>query len=385
MHINLMVALLALLGIVAFKGTVGVLLILIGSITYRKIKYKEKFKIEKEHIGILVFLLLIGLSFITSIDREASLVHYNRIIRAVISPLIIYNIMPFKKKYFDYGFILGGLIFAFFGISQYFFELIPYNGGSHARIDGGYGIWHYSYNITFISVYIFNLFVLEKEKKKKILLLIVSLITICTVLLSNTRSAWLATVIGIFTALLINKKIKQILVIMGLSLVLILGFKNTAPIKKYIVKAKTIVDINKNSSNLGRFEIWKDAHNIFKRNPVLGVGISNYDRASSKNYNTNPGGRYYSAHSDYLGLLCETGIVGFMGFFIMLGLMLRESYRKNKLSLLLSITSVFLFLGIFESNMNKNTYVYVIYFILYSIINYGKINYGKLENKVEIK
>jgi hypothetical protein len=32
-----------------------------------------------------------------------------------------------------------------------------------------------------------------------------------------------------------------------LSLVLILGFKNTPPVKKYIMKAKTIVDINKNT------------------------------------------------------------------------------------------------------------------------------------------
>lgn len=380
MYINLMIALLGLVGIVAFKGTVAILSILTGSIIYRKIKYKEQFKIGKEHIGILIFLLLMGLSFITSIDRETSLVHYNRIIRAVISPIIIYNIMPFKKKYFDYGFVLGGLIFAFLGISQYFWELIPYNGGDHARIDGGYGIWHYSYYITFISVYIFNLFVLETEKRKKKLLLIISLITIFAVLLSNTRSAWLAMGIGVFTALLINKKIKQILIILGLGIVLILGFKNTPPVKKYIIKAKTIVDINENGSNLGRFEIWTDAYNIFKANPVLGVGVSNYNNASSKDYKTKPGGKYYSAHSDYLGLLCETGIIGFIGFLIMLGSMLREAYRRNKLNLLLSVMIVFLFTGIFESNMNKNTYVYVIYFILYSIINYGE-----LENKVEIE
>ncbi|MEI6857722.1 O-antigen ligase family protein [Psychrilyobacter sp.] len=373
-----MIALLGLIVIFAFKGTVAVLLILTGSIIYRKIKYKEKFKIEKEHIGILIFLLLIGLSFITSINREASLGHYNRIIRAVISPIIIYNIVPFNKKYFDYMFILGGLILAFFGISQYFFELIPYNGGSHARIDAGYGIWYYSYYITFISVYIFNLFILEEEKKKKNLLLIASLITIFAVLISNTRSAWLAMVIGIFTALLINKKIKQILVIIGLSLVLILTFKETPVIKKYIIKVQSIVEIKKNTSNAGRFEVWKDAYSIFKENPVLGVGISNYDRASKKEYKIQK--RYYSAHSDYLGLLCETGIVGFMGFLIMLWIMFREAYKKKKLNLLLSVTSVLLFLGIFESNMNKNTYVYVIYFILYSIINYGK-----LENKVEIK
>lgn len=380
MFINLIIFLLGFIVIFAFKGTVPILLILIGSILYRKIKYKEKFKIGKENIGILIFLLLIGLSFIISIDREASLVHYKRIIRAVISPIIIYNIVPFKKKYFDYGFILGGLIFAFFGILQYFFELIPYNGGSHERIDAGYGIWHYSYYITFISVYIFNLFILEKEKKKKAMLLIISLITMFAVLLSNTRSAWLATIIGIFVALLINKKIKGIFIILGFSLVLIIGFKDSLPVKKYIVKAKTIVDINKNKSNLGRFEIWEDAYNVFKANPILGVGISNYDRASEKKYKTKPGGRYYSAHSDYLGLLCETGIVGFTGFLIMLWIMFREAYKKNKLNLLLSITSVLLFLGIFESNMNKNTYVYIIYFILYSIINYGK-----LENKVEIK
>nr|WP_255494688.1 O-antigen ligase family protein [Psychrilyobacter piezotolerans] len=264
------------------------------------------------------------------------------------------------------------------GISQYFFELIPYKGGNHLRIDGGYGIWHYSYYITFISVYIFNLFILEEEKRKKILLLIISLTTMFAVLLSNTRSAWLAMVIGIFVALLINKKIKEILILLILSSVLIFSFKDTPIIQRYISKAQTIVDIKKNRSNLGRFEVWTDAYNIFKENPILGVGISNYDRASRKNYKTKPGGRYYSAHSDYLGLLCETGVVGFIGFLSMFVLMLKEAYKKNKLNILLPITTVLLFLGIFESNMNKNAYVYVMYFILYSVINYG------IEDKKEI-
>ena len=376
MYLNLLVLILGLVSILAFKGVVPILAILIGTIIYRNKKENQKIKVGKEHIGIIIFLIAIGLSFMTSINKDASWTHYNRIIRAMISPIIIYNIIPFKKKYFDYGFILGGVILAFMGISQYFFELIPYNGGDHGRIDGGYGIWHYSYIISFISIYILNLFIMEKEKKVKIILFIISILVIFATLLSNTRSAWLAVVLGIFIILIINKKIKEILVLSTLGIVLLVSLKDNQYVKPYIEKAKTITDVKTNGSNLGRFAIWETAYDIFKENPILGVGISNYDRANDHIYIDKATGKeykkkYYSAHSDYFGLLAETGIIGFIGFLIMILGLILEAYKRNKLKLIIPVTFVWLFLGIFESNMNKNTYVYVMYFILYSIINYG--------------
>lgn len=83
-----------------------------------------------------------------------------------------------------------------------------------------------------------------------------------------------------------------------------------------------------------RLEIWKVAWTIFRENPITGVGVGAYSDAHyvySKRPVFNPtalGAR--DAHSTYLRLLAETGVVGFTLFFGMVGVTVADAERTRR-------------------------------------------------------
>lgn len=107
----------------------------------------------------------------------------------------------------------------------------------------------------------------------------------------------------------------------GLGYFRVEGFK-----ENFLERAQSIYD-SKDVSNMGRIAIWKQS-GLFALEHPLGVGVSNFivslEPASSlKSYNEvgneineryNLPKKYVSAHSLYLQILVETGIVGFVIF-----------------------------------------------------------------------
>ncbi len=121
----------------------------------------------------------------------------------------------------------------------------------------------------------------------------------------------------IFILFIVSPLINQ-----GLSLVRVGIFK-----ENFLARVQSIYDFN-NSSNQGRIEMWKNSSKYFITHP-LGIGLGNfiisfnpggkaktYDQLAAQintRYNL-PAGNV-SAHSLYLQVLVETGILGF-GFFV---------------------------------------------------------------------
>jgi O-antigen ligase len=95
--------------------------------------------------------------------------------------------------------------------------------------------------------------------------------------------------------------------------------------ENFIDRAKSIYDLRE-SSNAGRIQIWHESSGYFFHHP-FGVGVANfitslgggegsYDQLANRlNERYNLPNRYISAHSLYLQLLVETGVVGF-GLFL---------------------------------------------------------------------
>jgi putative inorganic carbon (HCO3(-)) transporter len=80
---------------------------------------------------------------------------------------------------------------------------------------------------------------------------------------------------------------------------------------------------------LSRLAIWASAGSMFLAHPALGVGYGNY-RISSLTFVPEPIGGQLHAHNLYLQLLAETGIVGFLLFFIVIGSVARNAVKLVK-------------------------------------------------------
>lgn len=82
-------------------------------------------------------------------------------------------------------------------------------------------------------------------------------------------------------------------------------------------------------SSVGRLVLWGIALNLFFGSPLYGVGIGNFQNLYGQ-FISIPwiGSGLYGVHNLYLQLLCETGIMGFGTFFVLIAMAVHEARRQ---------------------------------------------------------
>jgi O-antigen ligase len=168
---------------------------------------------------------------------------------------------------------------------------------------------------------------------KQILLVLGIVIMLLALLLSKSRAGITGAFIGFATFVLLSRSAQKRLPrgfwIMGAAMIFLIflyGIKiGFDPIIERFLKIGE--EIGKGDS---RLEIWRDSLVIVKDHP-LGIGLGNFKHVYPV-YNVSRISdiRFLYAHNDYLQLLVEAGIPGFLalvsGFFIFLG----KSFKKVK-------------------------------------------------------
>lgn len=104
------------------------------------------------------------------------------------------------------------------------------------------------------------------------------------------------------------------------------------------VQIQSIFIMNKNDSNIERFNRWKVAWRIFQNHPVLGVGLNcfpehyfgYFDKMELEQ--TNLSGNRMNVHMVYLGWLSEVGVVGFTSGIVFIVLLIGAVYRLRRSS-----------------------------------------------------
>lgn len=139
------------------------------------------------------------------------------------------------------------------------------------------------------------------------------------------RAGWIGFIIAIIVVGLLKQKWLLIItpLILVLGLLLVPGFvERFADI--------SLLDINNGPNTFaGRVEIWQGALEIFSTHPITGVGfgVGRYDVGEYLH-------RYsYMIHNDYLSVLLETGLLGFILFILWHGQWLTSLlsiYRKSE-------------------------------------------------------
>lgn len=178
--------------------------------------------------------------------------------------------------------------------------------------------------ITFIILF----YLASVQNKNKIYLYCFSVLSLFNMASTQSRGMSLTLfLLIVFLSILRKEKIIRILsgALILISIVIGSYFSNSNYIKRY-------ENIGKDSSSLARVEVYKEALRIFNENKLTGVGYEGFFQAQqTEQYKYNP--KYYHPHNMALKMLAETGIIGFICYYIFMGsilVMIWEKYKKNK-------------------------------------------------------
>lgn len=202
-----------------------------------------------------------------------------------------------------------------------------------------------------------------------------------------TRGAWLA-VSAVCAVLLLYYmfKSKRNLAVSIIFIVLISTVLVNNP--KFMYRLDTIDDFNKYQSNTERILIWQSAWNMFKDHPVFGVGLGQYTENYQQKYISQHAKEpnLTHAHNNFMQMLAENGIVGFIGFVIMFGYIIFKNLiawfrTRNVYTLMIVSSTVCLLLqGFTEYNVGNSAVIKMYWLVLALCLILTKLSNVKTDN-----
>lgn len=187
-----------------------------------------------------------------------------------------------------------------------------------------------------ISLFIPLLIVFNLKSKEfrfnllvKILFFFITLLFITAIILSYTRASWLGLTAALFAYILFVLKIRfRTLCISGavLTMIVILFYSDIEMVinknrqdssTKFSEHLESMYNVSSNASNLERVNRWKSAISMFIEHPVMGFGPGTYmfsyapfQFSKEMTIISTNAGTLGNAHSEYIGPLAESGILG---------------------------------------------------------------------------
>ena len=193
---------------------------------------------------------------------------------------------------------------------------------------------------SFLFLYIYN----NINYKKTMLLSLVPLFFI--ILISGRRAAWIMLALTSFSFLIYgfifceNKRFFLKIVstaIVFISIVFGTVISSHQPLKTRIIATQGLFSNNYESFNVAtayRLPIWETAYVIFKKNAVFGIGPRGF-RHAYENY-AKPDDIFVKSnvpptqpHLLLLEIMCETGLVGLMGYFFALFFLFKFVFQQK--------------------------------------------------------
>lgn len=227
-------------------------------------------------------------------------------------PLIFYLTFKNIKNAKDLKMLSFLLIFGILGASYYFsnslkwMNLWHYSNRARSTMDGLFvylGPNHYgAFFVHFIFILI-GIFLFNKSKFKKLILIGIISLTIYCIIYTYSRGAYLGFLVGLLFLGLVKEK--KILVFLLLFLIF----------WRFLVPVSVVerIDMTKNeqgeleSSAALRVELWNVAWRMFKESPIIGIGFNSFRFETE-------GVRWRDTHNYYLKMLTELGILGLVSF-----------------------------------------------------------------------
>lgn len=141
---------------------------------------------------------------------------------------------------------------------------------------------------------------------------------------------------------------------------------------RFLERISSVTNMTTVGSNTERLLMWKSAYNMFMDHPVLGVGLGQYKDNYQKKYIL-PEAREPNlthAHSNYMQMLAENGVIGFCSFIVFIGYVIIKNIKdfintKCPYSLIITTSTVALMLqGITEYNFGNSAVMKAYWLVL---------------------
>ncbi|MBM3253044.1 MAG: hypothetical protein FJZ16_02170 [Candidatus Omnitrophica bacterium] len=346
---------------ILFADLVFIVLLLVMGF---KIFYKHiRFSLTPAISSLLVMLSSFVISCLNSNSIITSAVELSSLIYLMVLFVLIVNIMRDKEKLIRllYVWIITSVSISFIGLTAFFIAILGNNITSNQflsysimdsmahhfpRIKATFAISNmfFSYLHTSFIVAVI-LFLLESSLRKKRVLSVCTVIILITSFLTGSRRlAGLLLSLFLILVLFGNGKMASLLKYITCSVlsVFLVAYIVTSiwlifPVKIIKDEAKKTIGLTVNYSYGTHFLSPAVSANMFKRHPIIGVGIGTYNRnfkdyvnwewlSANFDFTAYPGyiklikekNLSFDPHSLYLGTLAETGLIGFFGlcFFI---------------------------------------------------------------------
>jgi O-antigen ligase len=190
----------------------------------------------------------------------------------------------------------------------------------------GLGSNHFGAFVVYCSAVFLGLLILDRNRWRRILFLLLVLFSLHPIFFSYSRGAYLGALIVLVFFGLVQKRSLLILVV-----VLAIAWQTLLPssvVERITMTRTETVEGQRQieDSAAVRLGLWNIAWDLFKENPMIGVGFGGFEFSVPEgNYS-----RWKDTHNYYAKMLAEQGIIGFGLFLLVLFLAFRSGWRLWK-------------------------------------------------------
>lgn len=296
-----------------------------------------KIRIDSFSIGMMIFALWAGLSYLWSVGGSESdyIMRLVTILLLIGTYLLMINLCDtmIKVKTLLWAFVVS-MFTSFFVVGTYLIS-DPLMFYGVKRITAGAQNTNTLGSLCAISVIIaVYLYFEEKILYKKIFAGVILISSFGFLAISLSRGNWLAFMAAlVFACISLRKRlISWKALVFACGIILLIGVA-TLTLKNYGLDVQRMVNMriqrtDEASINRNRVAIWKTGLRIVQDNWLLGIGIDNF---------SNRFGDYVdwmeyqkvgmSGHNDYLTVMAELGLVGFLIFSYLIFLLIRSAMK----------------------------------------------------------
>ena len=191
----------------------------------------------------------------------------------------------------------------------------------YPKLMGTTGLWAHPNSLGGFAAanlaFLYYLFLAEQQKMKKYFLLGLGLMSLETIILTGSRTAYVG-IIGIAFLIWLRSARKGLAIAMLIAGLVLTWIVAPQAYKDQFLTMASIGDVVQgeqtgDGSINERWEIVTDAVEIFLDHPIFGVGVDAFMTVRGERFN-----RWQDTHNLYLQILTNVGIVGLLAFVIML-------------------------------------------------------------------